>query len=74
MDSDGSVVLKSKVVDSVVEKTGSVVDVVVSVCDEVEIVVVVNDVGHPINCPVGLLATFSWMKWMSLASLKQLRM
>ena len=55
-------------VGSDVETTGSVVDVivwsnvVVSVCNEVEIVVVVNDVGHPIKLPVGLFATFSWMK------------
>ena len=73
-------VLKSKVVAFVVENMSSVVDVivwsnvVVSVCNEVEIVVVVNDVGHPIKLPVGLLATFSWMKWMSSAFLKQLRM
>ena len=67
-DTVASVVLISKVVGSDVETTGSVVDVivcsnvVVSVCNEVEIVVVVNDVGHPIKLPVGLFATFSWMK------------
>ena len=63
-----SVVPKSKVVDSVVENMSAVVDVivwsnvVVSVCNEVEIVVVVNDVGHSIKFPLGLFETFSWMK------------
>ena len=47
-------------VGSDVENTGSVIDVIVwsnvvfSVCNEVEIVVIVNDVGHPIKLPVGL--------------------